>query len=137
MKTLTREDIKNIFKKVKKLRIPKDLLSIDFEKMKYFAWLEPSSQEVFMIYEYNGKQEGIKWDTTKASKSSTKMAFCEICKKHRSKNEILLITAKTKNKPKGVNSQTRGNFICSDFATCNESMDDLDGINSLYDLIFK
>lgn len=121
---ITRENLKEIFKKVKKLRLPKDLESKDFDNLKYLGWIDGSDRVCYLVYEYKGKLEGLRLEFLRSSFKPLQRGFCEFCHRHRKKDEILFVSAKTKKLPKGVYYRVRGTYICSDFEQCNKDLKD-------------
>ncbi|MBD3329701.1 hypothetical protein GF357_04375 [Candidatus Dojkabacteria bacterium] len=137
MKKPSREDLKRIFKKVKKLRIPNGYEEVEFDGLKYYSWIDQTDNVLYTLAEIEGAVTGIRWDITKPGNVGVRLEMCEICRKHKKTGEVALLSAKTKKRPKGINYRTRGHYACIDYISCNEAMEDSSGIRKLFDLIIK
>jgi hypothetical protein len=138
MQTATRENLRKIFKKVKKLHLPKELESVPFSDVYYYSWPDESSQSLFLIYDYEGNQVGIKLSYLRTDSGPLRLGFCEFCLKHRGQNEVIFVAAETKKRPKHVNYQVRGTWICSDYAQCNKDLkNDTKVKDFVYSLLYK
>lgn len=122
MTTITREQLKTLFKKVKHLRLPKDLESEDFSKLKYFAWMDESDDVYYLLVELDDKLEGIRGEVNRSQPRIMMKHLCTICKQQREFSDVMLFTAKTRKLPKGVEYRTAGVYICTDFRQCNQEM---------------
>ena len=122
MQKITRDHLTKIFKKVKKLHIPKDLEVLDFDPLKYFSWPDESSQCLFMVYDYKGQPAGIKLNYIKSGSGPLRLGFCEFCHKHRKSLEVLFVSTETRKRPKHVNYRSRGTWICADYLKCNKDL---------------
>lgn len=137
MKSVTRDEIKKIFKKRKKLRIPQEFDYIDFSNLKYYSWYDPNDHGLYMLFEYNNVIDGIAWDTEFFSQGDTRLGRCEICKKVVELRDMVLVTSKTRFRRKGVVYIARGNYICFHCDKCNKGMQDTEGLKTLVELILK
>lgn len=132
MQKITREDLKQLFKKVKKLRLPNDLEQRDFASLNYLGWIDESDKICYLVYKYKGKLTGLRFNFIRSVFKPLQKGFCELCHKHRRKSDVLFISTKTKKLPKGINYRTRGTYICSDFNKCNQDMKDSKTIVELF-----
>lgn len=132
MKKITRNQLKKIFKKVKHFRLPEDLEEREFDKLKFLGWVDQTDDVAYTVFEYKGKLEGIRWEITKLTYRPVSPAFCEICKKHRRRDEIMLITSKPRKLDKGTDFQTKGNYVCFDLLRCSLEAKDTKGLEILY-----
>jgi hypothetical protein len=138
MVNLTRDQLKRIFKKERRLRLPKNLEEINFSELNYFGWIDLTDYVMYTVAEYNGKVEGIKWDITRPDSTvGIRLEMCEICKQHRKTGEVVLISAKTRRKDKGVNYMSRGHYVCYDSTQCNQGMKNREGLEHLFSLILN
>lgn len=124
MTPLVRDNVKKIFKKVKKLHLPKELETVEFGVLKYFSWPDESSQSLYVVTEYNGSSAGLKLDFLKSGSGPLRLGFCEFCHKHRKSSDVLFVSVETKKRPKHVNMRVRGTWICANFKTCNKDLKD-------------
>ncbi|WP_419959702.1 FusB/FusC family EF-G-binding protein [Psychrobacillus sp. BM2] len=125
-KEITETDIKKIFPKAKKLKIP-SLENIDFKEISYLGWLDKGSNKKFLVVEYKNKVVGI----SGGYKNSNKKGICALCSRT---EEIGMFTSSVK----GVTQDafiTRGNYICQDSQKCNENIVSLDKLNNFVELI--
>jgi hypothetical protein len=124
MKSITREELKVYFKKVKHFRLPQDFDEVEFEKYNYFGWIDESDNVCYLLTELNGKVEAIRGEINRNSSTRVMKHLCSICHQQRELNEVMLFSARVKKLPKGVDYLTRGVYICSDFEICNKEMKD-------------
>jgi hypothetical protein len=132
MKALSREQLKVIYKKVKHLRIPPWLEKVDFEKFTYISWIDQSDKRMFLLYEYKDSLAGLRLDCIRPPQTALRLGFCEFCKKHRKSGEVCFVATQTKRRPKGVEYQTRGTWICQDYNTCNAALKTTIEINDFF-----
>jgi hypothetical protein len=136
MKQISRDEVKKIFKKRKKLRIPPEFDDIDFGSLYYYSWYDAVDRCIYMLFDYDDKVDGIVWETEFFSQGDIRKGRCEICQKTVELRDMVLVTSKTKFRRKGVTYVVRGNYICSDHKSCNEKMDDTEGLDKLVKLIY-
>lgn len=132
MKQVTRNELKTLFKKVKHLRLPDDLESVNFEPLKYFSWVDGTNNDFFIVYHRKGALDGIRFEMTKIQNAGVKLGFCSVCKKQRKLGEIMLVTAKTRFRPDGIDYRVRGNYVCTESELCNKDMQNEEGIEQLF-----
>lgn len=135
MKKIDRGLIKDLFPKVKKLILPKDLDEVEFEQLNYFSWFDSMNHYLYTIYEFNGELTGIQWKISTLTPKALALIMCDICNKERKRSEVYSIYSSTKTLPKHLTYRSRGFFICSDLIICNQSMINNDGISKVYSLI--
>lgn len=131
----SRDELKKLFKKVKKFRISPDYEEADFSYIKYYSWIDQTDNVMYTLFNYDGEMKGIRWDIVKPGNVGIRLEMCEICQKHKKTGEVGLITAETKKKPKGIYYRTRGHYACLDYRKCNQDMKDTLGVRKLYDMI--
>ncbi len=136
MKQVSRDEVKKIFKKRKKLRIPPEFDDIDFESLYYYSWYDAVDRCIYMLFDYEDKVDGIVWETEFFSQGDTRKGRCEICQKTVELRDIVLVTSRTKFKRQGAIYVARGNYICSDHKSCNGRMDNKEGLYKLVKLIY-
>lgn len=132
MEKVSRDQIKQLFKKVKHLRLPKDLEQVDFDKLHYYTWRDTSEDVLYMVYRYDGELNGIRWDIQKLPNKLLGVSFCELCQKNRQRNEIILVSAKSRKLAKGVSHRVTGNYICSNSEQCNQDLQNYEGLDKLF-----
>ncbi|WP_169081426.1 FusB/FusC family EF-G-binding protein [Paenibacillus sp. PL91] len=116
---VTAAQIKKLFPKVKKLKIP-DLVPIDYRFVTYIGWTDIASNRLFLVYEQNGQHIGIEGKFTPTNKKST----CFLCNRH---EEVALFTAITKSKPAHASPdyyKAIGNYMCVNSEACNKNISD-------------
>lgn len=116
---VTAAQIKKLFPKVKKLKIP-DLAPIDYRFVTYIGWTDIASNRLFLVYEQNGQHIGIEGKFTPTNKKST----CFLCNRH---EEVALFTAITKSKPAHASPdyyKAIGNYMCVNSEACNKNISD-------------
>ncbi|QCJ45092.1 elongation factor G-binding protein [Bacillus sp. S3] len=114
--TLTEQQVKKMFPKAKKLKVP-NLLAFDFEKMTYLSWSDISTNKKFIIYELNKNLMGIECKYSILNKDN----ICSFCNRFGKVAFITTITkAKKSNNPDYY--KAIGNYICLDSAECNKKI---------------
>ena len=114
--TLTEQQVKKMFPKAKKLKVP-NLTSVDFEKMTYLSWSDISTNKKFIIYELNENLIGIECKYSILNKDN----ICSFCNRFGKVAFITTITkAKKSNNPDYY--KAIGNYICLDSAECNKKI---------------
>ncbi|MFZ7942809.1 FusB/FusC family EF-G-binding protein [Neobacillus sp. 19] len=114
--TLTEQQVKKMFPKAKKLKVP-NLLAFDFEKMTYLSWSDISTNKKFIIYELNENLMGIECKYSILNKDN----ICSFCNRFGKVAFITTITkAKKSNNPDYY--KAIGNYICLDSAECNKKI---------------
>lgn len=132
MKKISREELNKIFKRAKHFRPPKDMDKIDFSKIKFLGWIDQTRNVVYSVLDFNDKLEGVKWNFKRLGHVPLKPAFCEICKRHRRRDDIIMIIAKTRKTPKGVVYIERGNYVCYNIIDCSQKAKDTSALEILY-----
>lgn len=135
MKKISRDELKALFKKVKHFRLPENIDKVIFDNLFYFSWIDETDKVLYTVAEINGEIKGIKWELMRFGASGVKLGLCDICHAHKPLGEILLVTAKTKHLPKGIDYRTRGFYICSDYIECNAEIDSMCKIKELFNKI--
>ncbi|WP_082232987.1 FusB/FusC family EF-G-binding protein [Halobacillus massiliensis] len=118
------KQIKKLFPKVKKLKIP-DLDRIDTKKITYLTWWDPGSHKKFIVTVREGKLWGINGTFQK----SPQEGICSICGRHEPTGLFLV---EKKGKEVGTYKK-KGNYICSDGEACNENLTDLTKLEDFLD----
>ncbi len=122
MQPLNREQLKKLFKKVKHLHLPKDLEGVNFDTLTYYSWLDQSEHTLFVVYTFKEVLSGLRLDVVRPPVDALRLGFCEFCHKHRRLADVLFVSAETKHRPKGVEYQSRGTWMCADYTKCNQSL---------------
>lgn len=127
METVTREKLNELLKKVKRFKPPVGLEEIDFGPLKFLAWWDQTANAYYLVHEMDGDEGkelvGLKFDVLKLSTQGPfARAFCELCHKHRKRDEVLLVSTRMKKKIKGVDYRAKGIYVCSDPMQCNRDM---------------
>ncbi|WP_134684856.1 FusB/FusC family EF-G-binding protein [Brevibacillus migulae] len=116
---ITDQQIKKLFPKNKKLKIP-DLSAIDYRFVTYLSWMDVSTNKLFMVYPKEGQVIGIEGKFTLANKKS----YCFLCNKT---GEVGLFTAITKSRPAHSSPdyyKAIGNYMCMNGQECNQNITD-------------
>ena len=132
MNTVTRDELKKLFKKVKHLRLPPDLEAVQFDKIHYFCWYDNSDDVAYLITEINGKLEGLRGEVTRMPVRASMMNQCSICHQGREFQDVMLFCAKRKRLPKGVYYHVTGTYICCDYQVCNQDMKNSEQIDRFF-----
>lgn len=122
MKPLTRDQLKKLYKKVKHLRLPPKLKEVKFDALTYYSWLDQSDMCLFLVYDFRGTPTGLRLEVVQAPAGALRLGFCEFCHKHRKQSDVFFVACETKKRPKGVEYQSRGTWMCSGYEKCNRDM---------------
>jgi hypothetical protein len=122
---VSEQGIKKLFPKAKKLKVP-SLDEIDLREIVYFSWIDRTSNKRYIVINRDNKLIGIEGSFT----PSNQKGVCSLCNSHK---EVGMFLAKEKGKEQGT-FKTRGNYICYDSKSCNESLTSLDKLYEFVDL---
>lgn len=123
---ITNEQIKKIFKKEKKLKLPN--LSIETSKNVYLGWIDESVRKLFIIYNLNGKFLGM--SCRLPSHSSGNNNVCTFCNHIGDESEIAFVSPICKtNNIDGYKSL--GFHVCLDSNSCNERITSLNKLENI------
>ncbi|MBB6638455.1 FusB/FusC family EF-G-binding protein [Cohnella thailandensis] len=128
----TEAQLKKLFPKVKKLKLP-DLSAIDFRYVTYLGWLDIATNKQFLAYPLGGKLVGVEGRFTPTHKKGT----CFVCKKQ---EEVALFTAVTKSKPANASPdyyKAIGNYLCVNGEACNRNITELAALENFVSDIIK
>lgn len=117
---VTEKQLKKLFPKVKKLKVP-DLEAIDYRYVTYLGWTDIATNKLFIVYYLNGQLVGVEGKFTPANKKST----CFACNRY---EEVALFSAVTKTKPANASPdyyKAVGNYLCVNSDTCNKNITDV------------
>ncbi|MGX9132913.1 FusB/FusC family EF-G-binding protein [Rummeliibacillus sp. JY-2-4R] len=114
-KEVTESNLKNLFKKEKKLKLP-NLESIDLQHTCYLTWDDISTHRKYVVFEQQGKLKSIKGQID----ANSIKGICAVCNHH--SNVSLFTTTK---KGKTMDTFTKhSNYICTDGQSCNRNVTD-------------
>lgn len=117
--TITEKQIKKLFPKNKKLKIP-NLSAIDFRYVTYLSWIDIGTNKLFIVYELNGQFIGIEGRNNPTNKAG----YCFLCNKS---GEVSLFSAISKSRPAHSLPdyyKAIGNYMCSNSHECNKNITD-------------
>lgn len=120
-KAPTAEDLKKLFKKEKRLRIP-PLQSYDWKEVTCLSWKDGGTHRQYFVIEQEGK-----WKTLQGvTKVDTLKGVCRICRQHTLVN---LFTATVRGKTEDIFT-SYSHYICEDPAVCNSNLDNAEQIHT-------
>lgn len=132
MKHISREILRVLFKKVKHLRLPPKLEEVNFEALTYYSWLDQSDMCLFVVYDFHGISTGLRLEVVLPPAGALRLGFCEFCHKHRKQSNVFFVATQTRKRPKGVEYQSRGTWMCSDYIVCNKDLKNDSRINEFF-----
>lgn len=115
-KAPTDSEIKKLFPKDKKLKLPKTE-AIDWSEISYLSWIDSGSNRKYVVYYDDGVLKGVRG----VFSHTEKMGICSVCNQH-SKVGMLMVS---KNGTALGTYTKKGNYICENSESCNEALTDL------------
>ncbi|MGM7724530.1 FusB/FusC family EF-G-binding protein [Metabacillus sp. Hm71] len=112
-KEISDKSLKNLFPKVKKLKLP-NLEKIDFTEISYLGWTDQASERKYLVFVKENKLIGIKG----TFKNSHKKGICSLCNSH---GQIGMFITESKPSVKGTYIN-KGQYICQDSMECNQKL---------------
>ncbi|RUL53571.1 MULTISPECIES: FusB/FusC family EF-G-binding protein [Lysinibacillus] len=119
----TENELKKLFPKDKKLKLPK-LAQIDWQEISYLSWFDSGTNRKYLVYREEGVLKGVRG----VFSNLEKVGICTVCNRHAKVG--LLLVSKSGN-VMGTYTK-RGNYICEDSDACNEALSDL---NKFYNFV--
>ncbi|BBH20070.1 elongation factor G-binding protein [Paenibacillus baekrokdamisoli] len=128
---VTEKQLKKLFPKIKKLKVP-DLAAIDYRYVTYLGWTDIATNKLFLVYYLNGQLVGVEGRYTPVNKKS----ICFLCNRH---EEVALFSAITKSKPANASPdyyKAIGNYLCVNSDTCNKNITDVTALEKfIHDVV--
>lgn len=119
-KKLTEQQIKKLFPKEKKLKLP-DLSMFNLKETSYISWIDKGSNKKFIVCLLDDQLIGVQGSFSPLNKKG----ICTICNGY---EEIGLFVVKKKGSSQDSFSSS-GNYICTDSQSCNRNLQSLDKLN--------
>lgn len=114
---ITLKQIQKLFPKNKKMKLP-DLQAIDFRYVTYLAWVDISTNKLFIVYPHEGQFIGVEGRIVPTHKKG----YCLFCNRQQ---ELAFLTVKMKPQLAAVdNYSSIGQYVCMDNQCCNQSITD-------------
>lgn len=114
---LSASDIKKIFKKEKKLKLPK--LDNESEKLVYHGWIDPSIRKLFIVYNFNDKLLGMACRLSEVNTTNTHI--CTLCNHAGPQSEVDFVSPICKTSRTTEDAyKSLGFYVCLDSKKCNE-----------------
>lgn len=110
---LSEEEIKPLFPKVKKMKIP-NVREQDLTELSYIGWNDPGANRKYIITYIDGELTGL----SGYYKPLHQKSICSICHEQ---EKVGLFTSTIKG-GSDEESISRGNYICHDSQKCNENI---------------
>ncbi len=125
-KAVTASTLKSLFKKEKKLKLPK-LEEMDFQQICYLAWDDPGTHRKYVLLEQDEQLKAIKGTFS----NNTIKGICALCNRH---SEVGLFTTSVKGQIVGTFTNY-SNYICADSQTCNRHVADIEKTKAFFERI--
>lgn len=125
-KTVTASNIKSLFKKEKKLKLPA-LEQLDFQHTCYLAWDDLGTHRKYVVLEQGDTLKGIKGTFN----NNSVKGICAICNRHA---DVGQFTTSIKGKILGTFT-SHTNYICVDSQQCNHHVTDMNKTIAFFDHI--
>lgn len=127
---VTVAQIKKLFPKVKKLKLP-DLAAYDYRYMTYMGWTDVAANRMFLLYRQDEQLIGIEGKMTPVQKKGV----CFLCNRHA---EVALFSAVTKFKPANASPdyyKAIGNYMCVSSEACNSHIADVTALEKFIGVV--
>lgn len=125
-KAITASTLKSLFKKEKKLKLPK-LEEMDFQEICYLAWDDPGTHRKYVVMEQDEQLKAIKGTFS----NNTVRGICAICNRH---SDVGQFTTSVKGQVVGTFT-SYSNYICADSQTCNRHVTDIEKTKAFFNRI--
>lgn len=113
----TDNQIKKIFPKDKKVKLPK-IDRIDLKEISYLSWIDLGTNRKYIVY----YDEGILVGLRGVFSHSEKKGICSVCNQHTKVGLLLVSKSGTE-----LGTYTKkGNYLCENSETCNEALINMD-----------
>ncbi|WP_105615064.1 FusB/FusC family EF-G-binding protein [Vallitalea okinawensis] len=128
MPNITAAEVKRLFKKEKKIRIPN--INTQGTKSVYLGWIDEAIRKLFVVYNMNGKLIGMACRMPKHS--SNNIHICILCYHTGSSSEVAFVShiCKSANSKKGT-YRSIGFDICLDSTKCNQRISAVDKLEEI------
>ncbi|WBW98445.1 FusB/FusC family EF-G-binding protein [Oceanirhabdus sp. W0125-5] len=128
MPEVSKAQIQKLFKKEKKLKLPK-IDNIEFSSLTYLGWRDVASNKLYIVYSMNDKLVGLtcRGISTKTNASN----MCALCRCGGTKKDVAFVSVVSKS---SENYKSLGFYICMDSQKCNER---ITSISKLEEIIRK
>jgi len=128
MPSLTNGQISRLFKKEKKLKLPK--LNVQDSKNVYLGWIDDSIRKLFIAYNMDGKLVGMACRISNNAYHKTHR--CVLCNHVGGENEVAFVSpiCKTANTGEGA-YRSIGFDICLDSGKCNERIASIEKLEKI------
>ncbi|WP_214754490.1 FusB/FusC family EF-G-binding protein [Exiguobacterium sp. s16] len=123
--------VKKMFPKQKKLRLP-DVTELPMNRTSYLSWNDLRSNRKYILCEKDHQLIGIE---CKAS-ANTKRNICAFCNQLAEVSYCVTVT-KAKQAKNPDYYKAIGTYICTDSASCNENMTNLDALMTFVETALK
>jgi hypothetical protein len=129
-RTIKEQDIKKLFPKAKKLKVP-PLKGIDYQELTYLGWIDSGSNKKYIVIEFHDKLIGINGTFS----NNSQKGICALCNRH---EQVSMFLSLVKGKMSGEGAYIkRGNYICQDSEKCNQNLITLDKLHEFIELLSK
>lgn len=128
---VSEQQVKKMFPKQKKLRLP-DAAELNVNRISYLSWNDLRSNRKYILCEKNHQLIGIE---CKAS-ANTKRNICAFCNQLAEVSYCVTVT-KAKQAKNPDYYKAIGTYICTDNASCNENMTNLDALMTFVETALK
>lgn len=128
---VSEQQVKKMFPKQKKLRLP-DEANLNMNRISYLSWNDLRSNRKYILCEKNHQLIGIE---CKAS-ANTKRNICAFCNQLAEVSYCVTVT-KAKQAKNPDYYKAIGTYICTDSASCNENMTNLDALMTFVETALK
>lgn len=137
MQSISRDQLKELFSDVKHFRIDENFDEVYFADLYYYSFFDQTDSVFYTVYEFEEEIIGLRWNISRPPTRPLALGLCDICKKHRKKDEIVSVYTQTKILPKHMNYRSRGFQICFDYSLCNEDLSNNNTLDFIYSAIQK
>jgi hypothetical protein len=113
---VSEDQLKRLFPKVKKFKGPA-LNQIPLQEISYLSWEDQGTNKRYIVAPYENRIIGLQGSFS----TNHQKNICSICNRFES---VGLFSVESKGKVQGTYT-VRGNYICSDYLTCNRNLTSL------------
>jgi hypothetical protein len=132
VRSVSKEEIKKLFRKVHKITFPDNFEQINWSDYFYYAWLDKGNGHFYLLTDIRGKVDAILFNSAKLVPG--KKAMCDITHCQTDSDNVVLIVAQKKISGYG-NYESNGLYTAADINWVHQQLREKIGIAQMQELL--